>query len=147
MRAIVIRFAPTVHGAGDHGFVATLVDIAKATGVSGYLGDGGNRWPAVHRFDAADLVVRAVEKAPAGSILHATAEDGVATRDIAAAIGRQVDVPVSPIEDPGHFRFLGGFFGLDAPASSAITRKLVGWAPRRPTLLEDLNSGVYTGTP
>jgi nucleoside-diphosphate-sugar epimerase len=142
----VIRFAPTVHGAGDHGFVATLVDIARATGVSGFLGDGANRWPAVHRFDAADLVFRAVERAPAGSILHATAENGVATRDIAVAIGGQLAVPVSPIEDPGHFRFLGGFFGLDAPASSEITRALLGWTPRRPALLEDLNSGVYTGT-
>jgi nucleoside-diphosphate-sugar epimerase len=146
VRSIVIRFAPTVHGEGDHGFVATLVEIARETKVSGYLGDGGNRWPAVHRLDAADLVHRAVEHAPAGSVLHATAEDGVATRDIAEAIGRQLDLPVEsiPADEAGHFRFLAGFFGMDAPASSEITRELFAWHPTGPTLIEDIDAGRYT---
>jgi nucleoside-diphosphate-sugar epimerase len=146
VRSIVIRFAPTVHGEGDHGFIATLVDIARETKVSGYLGEGSNRWPAVHRLDAADLVHRAVENAPAGSVLHATAEDGVTTREIAQAIGRQLDVPVEsiPAERADHFRFLSGFFGMDAPASSAITRELLDWQPAGPTLLEDIDAGRYT---
>jgi nucleoside-diphosphate-sugar epimerase len=146
VRSIVIRFAPTVHGEGDHGFIATLVEIARETKVSGYLGDGSNRWPAVHRLDAADLVHRAVENAPAGTVLHATAEDGVATRDIAEAIGRQLDLPVEsiPADKADHFRFLSGFFGADAPASSAITRELLDWHPTGPTLLEDIDAGRYT---
>jgi nucleoside-diphosphate-sugar epimerase len=146
VRSIVIRFAPTVHGEGDHGFIATLVEIAREAKVSGYLGDGSNRWPAVHRLDAADLVHRAVVNAPAGSVLHATAEDGVATRDIAEAIGRQLDLPVEsiPAERADHFRFLSGFFGLDAPASSGITRELLDWNPTGPTLLEDIDAGRYT---
>jgi nucleoside-diphosphate-sugar epimerase len=146
VRSIVVRFAPTVHGAGDHGFVATLVDIARESGVSGYLGDGGNRWPAVHRLDAADLVCRAVDRAPAGSVLHATDETGVETRAIAEAIGRQLDLPVAPIPNDraDHFRFLSGFFGMDAPASSDLTRELLGWQPSHPGLLAELDAGVYT---
>jgi nucleoside-diphosphate-sugar epimerase len=147
VRSIVVRFAPTVHGPGDHGFIATLVDIARDTGVSGYIGDGANRWPAVHRLDAADLVRRAVEKAPAGSVLHATDEDGITTRSIAEAIGRHLDVPLVsiPADQVGdHFRFLSGFFGVDAPASSTLTRELLGWQPRHPGLIADLDGGAYT---
>jgi nucleoside-diphosphate-sugar epimerase len=146
VRSVVIRFAPTVHGEGDHGFIATLVGIAREAGVSGYLGDGANRWPAVHVSDAADLVHRAVENAPAGSVLHATGEDGVTTKSIAEAIGAQLAVPVEsiPAERADHFRFLAGFFGMDAPASSDITRELLGWNPTGPTLLEDINEGRYT---
>jgi nucleoside-diphosphate-sugar epimerase len=142
----VIRFAPTVHGEGDHGFIATLVGIARESGVSGYLGDGASRWPAVHRSDAADLVHRAVESAPAGSVLHATAEEGVTTKAIAEAIGAQLAVPVEsiPAERADHFSFLAGFFGLDSPASSDITRELLAWSPTGPTLLEDINAGRYT---
>ncbi|HEX3706541.1 MAG TPA: SDR family oxidoreductase [Mycobacteriales bacterium] len=146
VRSVVIRFAPTVHGEGDHGFIATLVGIARESGVSGYLGDGSNRWPAVHRSDAAELVHRAVESAPAGSVLHATAEDGVTTKAIAEAIGSQLGVPVESIPEDraDHFSFLAGFFGMDAPASSDISRELLGWNPTGPTLLEDIDAGRYT---
>jgi nucleoside-diphosphate-sugar epimerase len=146
VRSVVIRFAPTVHGEGDHGFVATLVDIARESKVSGYLGDGSNRWPAVHRSDAADLVHRAVEQAPPGSVLHATAETGIETRAIAEAIGRQLDLPVMSIaaERAEHFRFLAGPFGMDAPASSDLTRELLDWRPAGPGLIEDIDAGRYT---
>ena len=148
VRSSVVRFAPTVHGQGDHGFVATFVGLARQHGVSGYVGDGGNRWPAVHVSDAAHLVRLAVESAPAGSVLHAAAEEGVAFRGIAEAIGCQVGVPavsVVPADAPAHFGFLGQFAGVDAPASSAITRDLLGWVPTGPTLLQDLGAGRYTG--
>ncbi|GAA0606713.1 SDR family oxidoreductase [Sporichthya brevicatena] len=146
VRSVVVRFAPTVHGAGDHGFVAALVGIAQQTGVSGYLGDGTNRWPAVHVSDAADLVHRALERAPAGSVVHAMAEVGVPTRDIAEAIGRQLGVPARsiPPEQAAHFGFLAELFGMDAPTSSEITRRELGWNPSGPTLLEDLNVGAYS---
>ena len=144
VRSAVVRLPPTVHGAGDGGFVAVLVGIARATGVSGYLGDGTSRWPAVHVSDAADLLVRAVDRAPAGSVLHAIAEQGVATKDIAAAIGSQLGLPVQPVEDPSHFGFLAGFFGLDAPASSDLTRSLLSWQPTGPGLIQELEAGVYT---
>ena len=146
VRSIVVRFAPTVHGTGDRGFVNTLVNIARETGVSGYLGDGTNRWPAVHVSDAADLVWRAIEKAPAGSVLHATAEEGIATRAIAETIGQHLSVPVAQIpaeKAMEHFRFLGGFFGTDAPASSSLTRESLDWQPTGPGLLEDIAAGAY----
>jgi nucleoside-diphosphate-sugar epimerase len=149
VRSSVIRFAPTVHGAGDHGFMATLVEIARQRQVAGYLGDGSNRWPAVHRLDAAALTRLVVEKAPAGSIWHATDEAGVPTRDIAAAIGRQLGVPVASIAPENaaeHFGFLADFFGTDAPASSLLTRETLGWQPTEPGLLADLDAGVYTRT-
>lgn len=146
VRSVVVRFAPTVHGQGDGGFIATLVAIARETGVSGYLEDGANRWPAAHVSDAAHLVHLAVEGAPAGSVLHATAEDGVTTKSIAGAIGGALGVPVEsfPIAEAGRFSFLAGFFGLDSPASSEITRKLLAWNPTGPTLLEDITAGRYT---
>ena len=148
VRSVVIRFAPTVHGAGDHGFVATLVQIARDKGVSAYLGDGSNRWPAVHRDDAAHLVRLAVEGAPAGSVLHAVAEEGVSTRAIAEAIGRGLGLPVAsvPVEQAyDHFGWMGLFFGLDMPASHALTSELLGWEPTGPDLLADLATGSYTG--
>ncbi len=147
VRSSVVRFAPTVHGDGDEGFVATFVDIARQRGVSGYVGDGSNRWPAVHVSDAARLVRLAAESAPPGSVLHAAGEEGVVFRDLAAAIGRQVGVPaasVAPGDALAHFGFLGHFAGLDSPASSTITRELLDWAPTGPTLLEDLEAGRYT---
>lgn len=147
VRSSVVRFAPTVHGAGDHGFVATLVSIARERQASGYVGDGGNRWPAVHVSDAARLVRLAAEAAPAGSVLHAAGEEGVAFRAIADAIARQLGVPtvaVAPTEAVAHFGFLGHFAALDAPVSSASTRELLGWAPSGPTLLADLDAGHYT---
>jgi nucleoside-diphosphate-sugar epimerase len=146
VRTSVVRFAPTVHGAGDHGFVATLVAIAREKGVSAYVGDGANRWSAVHRDDGAALVVRALLQAPAGSVLHGTAEDGVPTRDIAEAIGRSLGLPVVsvPAEQAAeHFGWLGIFFASDAPASSALTRDLLGWEPVGPGLIADLDAGHY----
>jgi nucleoside-diphosphate-sugar epimerase len=149
VRSIVVRFAPTVHGAGgDHGFVATLAQIARRRGVSGYLGDGRNRWAAVHRDDAADLVRRAIESAPARSVLHATAEPGVETRAIADALGRALHLPVAPIaadEAADHFGFLSEFFAQDAPASSDITQRLLDWTPTGPTLTADIAAGHYPG--
>ena len=147
VRSVGLRFAPTVHGQGDHGFVATLAGIARAKGVSGYVGDGANRWPAVHVLDAACLVRLALEGAPAGSVVHAVGEEGVATRDMAEAIGQGLGVPtvsVAPDQAAEHFGWIGRFFALDTPASSALTRELLGWAPTHPGLLDDLGAGYYT---
>jgi len=149
IRSLVVRFAPSVHGAGgDHGFVAVLARIARAKGVSGYIGEGRNRWPAVNRLDAAKLVQLAIDKAAPGTVLHGVAEEGIATRDIAQALGDALAVPAASIA-PGrakeHFDWLGGFFSADAPASSAHTRELLGWTPTHPTLLEDIAAGHYPG--
>ncbi|MDY7101053.1 MAG: SDR family oxidoreductase [Actinomycetota bacterium] len=146
VRVVAVRFAPSVHGPGDPGFVATLVDIARERGVAGYVGDGANRWPAVHRLDAADLVRRAVEDAPAGTAVHAIAEEGVSTREIAAAIGRGLDLPVTsipPEQANDHFGWMGSFVGADIPASSTITRERFGWSPTHPGLIADLDAGAY----
>jgi len=149
IRSMVLRLAPTVHGAGgDHGFVAVLARIAREKGVSAYLGEGHNRWPGVNRLDAGKLVRLAIDKAPPGSVLHAVAEEGIATRDIATALGQFLDVPVEsiPVERAQqHFDWLGMFFGADAPASSARTRSLLGWEPTHATLLEDIAGGHYPG--
>jgi nucleoside-diphosphate-sugar epimerase len=149
VRSSVVRFAPTVHGAGDHGFVAALVAIAREKGVSGYVGDGANRWPAVHRRDAARLVRLAVDHAPPGSVLHAVAEEGVPTRTIAEAIGRGLGVPAVsvPAERAAeHFGWLGRFFAADCPASNELTRELLGWRPTGPGLVADLAEGHYLRT-
>jgi nucleoside-diphosphate-sugar epimerase len=147
VHSVSLRFAPTVHGAGDHGFIAVLAGIAREKGVSGYHGDGANRWAAVHRSDAARLVALALAKAPAGARLHAVAEPGVPTREIAEAIGRALDLPVAsvPADDVvEHFGWVGRYFAMDLPATSTTTRELLGWAPTGPTLIEDLNAGAYT---
>lgn len=146
VRSSVLRLPPTVHGEGDHGFVATLVSIARELGVSAYVGDGANRWPAVHVSDAARLARLAVETAPAGSVLHAVGDDGVPLREIAEAIGRHLGVPttsLAPADAADHFAHLGHFVGLDSPADNTITRELLGWEPTGPTLLEDLAGGHY----
>jgi len=146
VRSAVIRFAPTVHGPGDHGFVSVLVGIAREKGVSAYIGDGANAWSAVHRLDAGHLVRLAVDAAPAGSALHATAEEGVPTRAIAEAIGRGLDLPVVSIpadQAAEHFGWLGRFFGVDARAKSMATQELLGWKPTQPGLIEDLDAGHY----
>ncbi len=146
VRSSVMRLPPTVHGDGDNGFMAILIGIARAKGVSGYIGDGSSRWPAVHRLDAAHLFRLALEKAPAGSTLHAVADEGVPVRDIAVVIGRHLNVPVVSIapEDAGaHFGFLAGFLGVDSPASSALTRELLEWQPTHPGLIDDLDQGHY----
>jgi nucleoside-diphosphate-sugar epimerase len=150
VRSTVVRLPPTNHGDGDNGFMATLVGIARDKGVSGYIGDGSNRWPAVHRFDAAHLFCLALDKAPAGSVLHAVADEGVPVRAIADVIGRHLDVPVaaiSPEGAAGHFAWLGGFIAIDSPASSALTRELLGWQPAQPGLLDDLDKGHYFHRP
>jgi nucleoside-diphosphate-sugar epimerase len=150
VRSSIERLAPTVHGDGDHGFVATLVGIARDKGVSGYIGDGFNRWPAVHRIDAARLFRLALESAPAGSTLHRIAEEGVPIRDIAAVIGRHLDVPAVAIAPPDaaeHFTWLAGFLAPDSPASNAVTRELLGWQPTCPGLIDDLDQGHYFRTP
>jgi nucleoside-diphosphate-sugar epimerase len=146
VRSSVLRLPPTVHGDGDNGFMAALVGIARDKGVSGYIGDGSSRWPAVHRFDAAHLFRLAAEKAPAGSVLHAIADEGVPVRAIAEVIGRHLGLPVAavPPEDAGgHFGWLAGFLAVDSPASSALTRELMGWQPTHPGLIDDLDKGYY----
>jgi nucleoside-diphosphate-sugar epimerase len=146
VRSSVVRLSPSVHGEGDHGFVAALIGIARDKGVSGYIGDGSNRWSGVHRLDAARLFRLALEKAPAGSVLHGVADEGVPVRTIAEVIGRHLDLPVFaiPREDAGeHFGWLGAFLAADGPASSALTRKLLGWQPTRPGLIDDLEQGHY----
>ena len=146
VRSSVLRFPPTVHGDGDNGFVAAFVGIARQKGVSGYVAEGTNRWPAVHRSDAARLTRLAVESAPAGSVLHAVGDEGVPFRQIAEAIGRHLDVPsasVAPADAVAHFAPLGHFVALDSPATAAITRDLLGWQPTGPSLLEDLDQDHY----
>jgi len=150
VRSSAVRLPPSVHGEGDHGFVATLIGIARNKGVSGYIGDGSNRWPAVHRLDAARLFRLALETAPAGSVLHAVGDGGVPTREIADVIGRHLDLPIvsiSPKDTGEHFGWLGGFFALDVPASSALTRERVGWQPTHPGLIDDLDRGHYFHKP
>jgi nucleoside-diphosphate-sugar epimerase len=147
VRISAVRLAPTVHGKGDHGFVKRLVDIARDKGVSGYVGEGRNRWPAVHRLDAAPLFRLALEKAPAGSVVHGVADEGVPTRTIAEIIGRKLGIPVASISPQAagtHFGWLGLFFAIDQPTSSALTRERMGWNPTHPGLVEDLEAGHYT---
>jgi nucleoside-diphosphate-sugar epimerase len=146
VRSMVVRFAPSVHGAGDWGFVTFLAAAARERGVSGYVGDGSATWSAVHRSDAARLIRLGIEKAPAGSRLHASAEESVSTRTIAEALGRALGLPVAAIapEDAAeHFGFVGHFFGLTMTASSAHTRESLSWKPIGPTLVEDIESGAY----
>jgi nucleoside-diphosphate-sugar epimerase len=146
VRSSVLRFAPTVHGDGDNGFIATYVGVGREKGVSGYVADGKNLWPAVHRSDAARLARLAVETAPAGTVLPAVGEDGVPFRDIAEAIGRNLGVPatsIAPEDAMDHFGPLGLFAGMDFPATAAITKELVGWEPTGPSLIEDLDEGHY----
>ncbi|WEP00104.1 SDR family oxidoreductase [Streptomyces sp. FXJ1.172] len=150
IRSCVVRLSPTCHGEGDNGFMTSLIAVARDKGVSGYIGDGSNRWPAVHRFDAARLFRLAAEKAPAGSVLHGCAEEGVPLREIAEVIGRHLGVPVTsvaPEAAAGHFGWLSGFVGLDAPMSSTFTRELLDWQPTHLGLLDDLDKGHYFRTP
>jgi nucleoside-diphosphate-sugar epimerase len=147
VRVSAVRLAPTVHGPNDHGFVARLVAIAREKGVSGYVGDGANRWPAVHRLDAASLFRLALEKAPAGAVLHGVAEEGVPARTIAEVIGAKLGLPAVSIAREaadGHFGWLGRFFAIDQPASNAIARETMGWTPTQPGLIDDLEAGHYT---
>ncbi len=146
VRTSVVRLPPSVHGEGDHAFVPAIINIASEKGVSAYIGDGANRWPAVHRLDAATLFRLGLESAPAGSILHGVDDQGIPTREIAEVIGRQLDLPVvsvAPAQATDHFGWLAAFFGLDVPSSSALTRELLGWEPTQPGLIADLEEGHY----
>jgi nucleoside-diphosphate-sugar epimerase len=147
VHSVSLRFAPTVHGTGDHGFIAVLAATAREKGVSGYPGDGTNRWAAVHRSDAGRLISLGLQKAPAGARLHAVAEEGVPTRRIAEAIGSAFDLPVksiAPDQLQGHFGWIGMFFGMNGTASSTATQELLGWTPTGPTLLDDIAAGAYS---
>ncbi len=141
VRAAVVRLPPIVHGRGRYGFASGLIGIARARGTSGFVEDGNNRWPAAELRDVGLLYRLALESAPAGARLHAVAEEGITLRDIATAIGEQIDVPVAAVpasEVPGHFGFLSAFIGLDNPTASRITREVLGWDPAHLGLLEDL---------
>ena len=147
VRSSIVRLAPSVHDEGDkHGFVPSLIGIARAKGVSAFVADGANRWPAVYRLDAARLYRLAVEAAPAGTRLHGAGEEGVPFRAIAEAIGRQLEIPVVSVaaEDAGHhFGFLSAFVSWDNPTSSALTQKTLGWRPEGPGLIADIEQGHY----
>ena len=146
VRTVSVRLAPTVHGAGDTGFTAALVDLARRQRISGYPPTGGNTWPAVHRLDAARLFRLALESAAPGTVLHGVDEQGVPLRDIAEVIGGQLHLPVRSVaveEIDQHFGWLAGFVQFDVQASSALTRELVGWQPSHPGLLADLRQDFY----
>ena len=146
IRASVLRLPPSVHGNGDHGFVPRLISIAQEKGVSAYIGDGINRWPAVHRLDAAHLYRLVLEKGTGGASYHGVADEGVPTREIAAAIGRGLNVPVvskSHEAAADHFGWMARFFGIDSPASSSLTQERLGWKPVQPELIADLNAEHY----
>jgi nucleoside-diphosphate-sugar epimerase len=146
VRVSALRLPPSVHGKGDHGFVPQLISTARAKGVSAYPGDGSNRWPAVHRLDAAQLFRLALENAPAGARLHAVGDEGIPVRDIAEVIGRHLGLPVNSIaveQAFDHFGFIGGIFAMDLGASSALTKRQLDWHPSRPGLIADLEEGHY----
>jgi len=143
---IVVRLPPSVHGAGDHGFVPILIRLAREKGVSAYLGDGRNRWPAVHRLDAGQLYRLALEKGEAGARYHGAAEEGVPLKDIAGVIGRNLNLAVvgkRPEEAADHFGWFAHFVAIDAPASSAETREALGWRPTQAGLIADLDGPRY----
>jgi nucleoside-diphosphate-sugar epimerase len=147
VRTICARFAPTVHGRGDPQFISFIAAATRRHGVSAYIADGSNVWSAVHRADAARLIRLGLEQAPAGTVLHAVGEEAVSTRAIAEAIGRASDVPVvsiAPEDAVEHFGFIGAFFAMNLPASSADTQRRFDWIPDGPTLIDDIEAGAYS---
>jgi len=147
VRSSVVRLPPTVHSSLDHrGFIPGLIAIARGKGHAGFVGDGSNRWSAVHTLDAAHLYRLAIEAAPAASRLHAVADEGVSFREIAEAIGRNLELPtvsISPEDAADHFAYLSWVVPLDNPTSSALTQKLLGWHPTQSGLIDDLDEGHY----
>jgi nucleoside-diphosphate-sugar epimerase len=146
IRASIVRLAPTVHGDGDHGFVPSLIGVARKKGFSATIGDGRNRWPTVHRLDAARLFRLALEKGIAGSVFHGVDEEGVPMRDIAQTIGERLNVPVvskSPEEAAKLWSWLARFLAVDNPTSSALTQERLGWRPTQPGLISDLEQAHY----
>jgi nucleoside-diphosphate-sugar epimerase len=146
VRASVLRLPPSVHGNGDHGFVPRLISIAREKGVSAYIGNGVNRWPAVHRLDAAHLYRLALEKNSVGARYHGVADEGIPTCEIAEVIGRRLNAPVvskSREEAADHFGWIAMFFAMDGPASSAQTQERLGWRPAVSGLIADLNAEHY----
>jgi nucleoside-diphosphate-sugar epimerase len=142
VRVATVRLAPSVHGAGDHGFIPILIGLAREKGVSAYVGDGLNRWPGVYRLDAARLYRLALEQGATEPVYHAIADEGVAFKDIAAVIGRRLGIPVES-RGPEHFGWFGSFAGADMPASSAHTQSVLGWKPTGPDLLRDIDQAAY----
>ena len=146
VRVSVVRLPPSVHGDGDHGFVPRVIAVAREKGVSAYIGDGLNRWPAVHRLDAAHLFRLALENGSVGTRYHGVADQGVPFREIAQVIGRRLNVPLvskSPEEAPDHFGWISHFGSIDCPASSAQTQEQLGWRPTDASLIPDIDRAAY----
>jgi len=146
VRSSVVRLPPSTHGIGDNGFIPAAIGFARQEAAAAYVGDGANRWPAVHRDDAARLFRLALESAPAGSVLHAVGDEGVPIREVAEVFAAHLGVPAVSVtrEQAGEYvGFLGGFWGFDGPATAQITRDLLGWEPTRPGLIADLEEGHY----
>jgi nucleoside-diphosphate-sugar epimerase len=146
VRSSVVRLPPATHGDGDNGFVPTAIGFAREKGAAAYIGDGANRWPSVHRDDAARLFRLALESAPAGSVLHAVGDEGVPIREVAEIFAAQLNVPAVSVtlgQAGDYVGWLGRFWGFDGPASAQLTRDLLGWEPTGPGLIADLKQGHY----
>ena len=148
VRAAIVRLSPSVHGDDDkHGFIPILINIAREKGFSAYIGEGLNRWNAVHRLDAAHLFRLALENATPGARYHACAEEAVTVRSVAEAIGQRLNIPVRSITPEAaaqHFGWFSQMAAIDCPASSKLTQERLNWQPTHATLLSDIDNGIYT---